>query len=143
MTSGTYRFEITNATGAAGVHWDLIRVGSGGGDVTNLANSSFPIVIELTYTNATLPNFYGTNALSWTIIDAGNQVGFASNKYTVSTANFMPPLHYDGSFTVSSNAGDLILNFIPNTNEVDLGVTIAASTNFVPFGGTNTFAWWL
>jgi len=138
LTNGTYRVEVTNATGTAGVNWDLINVGSGAGVVTNSATSGDPVTIDLHCDLASLPGFYGTNAISWTIIDAGNHVGFASNKFIISTSNFTPVEKYNGAFTVSSNAGDLVINFTPYA-PVDLGLSASVSPFYVAYGDTNLF----
>jgi len=138
LTGGTYIVEITNANGTAGINWDLINVGSGSGVVTNYATPDNPIAIDLRCDLASLPGFYGTNAFSWTIIDAGNHIGFASNKFAINTANFMPPQKYDGTFTVSSNAGNLVLNFVPSTNAADLGISATANPGVIAYGESST-----
>ena len=139
LTTGTLKVEVTDAAGSEGTGWDLIRVGSGSGPVTNLATSANPVEIDLVCSLNTLPGFYGTNGLSWRILDAGSHSGFASNKFTITTANFLPALKTWGDFLVRSNAGDLYLDFQPISNQVDLGVTVLASTNYADAGGVITY----
>lgn len=139
LTSGTYVVEVTNATGTAGINWDLINVNSGSGIVSNHATSGDPIIIDLLCSQSSLPGFYGTNAISWTIIDAGQHNNFASNKFVINTSNFTPIEKYDGVFTVSSNSGDLVVNFTPYSNPVDLGVSAEVIPNYLVYGATNSF----
>ncbi|HMO03376.1 MAG TPA: autotransporter-associated beta strand repeat-containing protein [Kiritimatiellia bacterium] len=134
FTGGTYRVDINAASGTPGVNWDLITVAGGTGSVTNDTAAANPFKIELVQSSSTLTGFDGLSPLSWQIVDAGTQTGFASNKFTVETALFNPPQKNYGSFAVRSSGGDLFLDFNPYTNEVDLGVTLVASTNFALSG---------
>jgi uncharacterized repeat protein (TIGR01451 family) len=139
LTSGVYLVEITDAAGAEGTGWDLIRVNGGSGNVTNLATSSDAITIDFTCSSPSLTGFTGVSPMSWRIIDAGNHIGFASNKFVVSTANFNPVEKFYGSFAVSSNAGDLVINYTPSSAPVDLSVSVSASTNFALSGSVVTY----
>ncbi len=134
FTGGTYRVDINAASGTPGVNWDLITVAGGTGAVTNDTTATNPFKIELVQSSTSLSGFDGLSPLSWMIVDAGNQTGFASNKFTVETTLFNPPQKSYGSFAVRSSGGDLFLDFNPYTNEVDLGVTLTASTNFALSG---------
>ena len=139
LTSGTIQIEMSNAAGSAGVDWGMIRVNGGSGNVTNLATSSDAITIDFTCSSPSLTGFTGVSPMSWRIIDAANHIGFASNKFVISTANFNPVEKFYGSFTVSSNAGDLVINYTPSSAPVDLSVSVAASTNFAVSGFVLTY----
>lgn len=139
LTSGVYTVEITDAAGAEGTGWDLIRVNGGSGNVTNLATLSDAIRINLTCPLPSLTGFTGLSPVSWRIIDAANHIGFASNKFVVSTSGFVPVEKYMGTFTVSSNAGDLVVNYTPASTPVDLGVYVSVSTNYAEVGATVTY----
>jgi len=139
FTGGTYRFDISNAAGSPGAQWDLITVGGGSGHVTNDTATASPVKIELAYSSSSLPGFTGLAPLSWRMVDAGTQVGFATNKFTVETSLFQPPQKTYGAFSVRSDSGDLYLDFNPYSNQVDLAVWISASTNYAT--ATDTVAY--
>jgi uncharacterized repeat protein (TIGR01451 family) len=139
FTGGTYRVDINHAVGTPGAQWDLITVAGGAGVVTNDTVSSSPVKIELVYGSASLPGFDGETAFRWRIVDAASQVGFATNKFTVETALFIPPQKAFGYFSVNEDGGDLYLDFNLHTNPVDLAVTIVSSTNFALSGNTVTY----
>jgi fibronectin-binding autotransporter adhesin len=112
LNAGTLYIDITNALSAGPDAWDIIRVGTTGSGTVSVGTG--PITVDLIWTNATLDNFDATNAISWTIVDAGSVTGFDSNKFTVSTANFAPSLQ-GGSFKVRESDGDILLDFVPFT----------------------------
>lgn len=130
LETGILRMDIANAGGTAGTGWDLITVGAGGGIVTN-AGGTGSVTVKLVHASSSLPGFSGTTPASWKIVDAGSQVGFSVGQFVVDTSEFAPVAKYNGSFSVSSSGGDVFLDFTPVVNEVDLSVTVIASTNYV------------
>ena len=135
--SGAYRFEIANVAGTPGTHWDLISVGSGSGSVNVNATDGSDFTIAVYGPPA---GFSETATYNWTIVDAGNLIGFASNKFTLDLSNF--GTSYSGEFTVSSNSGDLVVNYIgPQVPEIAvLGTNFAtiASGTITPNPGNGT-----
>lgn len=130
FTGGTFRLDINAVGGSPGVNGDLLTVGGGSGFVTNDTAVASPVKIELIYGSSMLTGFDGVSTVSWKFVDAGTQVGFAANEFTVNTDFFVPPQKSYGTFAVRSDSGDLYVDFNPYTNEVDLGVSISASTNY-------------
>jgi hypothetical protein len=98
-----------------------------------------PLKIELMYGSSTLAGFDGVSTVSWKFVDAGTQVAFAANRFTVNTDFFSPPQKSYGTFAVRSDSGDLYVDFNPNTNAVDLGVSISASTNYSDASASVTY----
>jgi hypothetical protein len=85
-SGGTYRWEVNNATGAAGTNWDLRNL-SGSLTISATNSSQFNIdVYGLTAGNAVgaVPNFSGSGSYAWKIADAANPVsGFAADKFNI------------------------------------------------------------
>jgi uncharacterized repeat protein (TIGR01451 family) len=114
-------------------------VDAGAGVTTNNATAGSPVTIALRCASSTLPGFTGTTNASWPILRGGSLVGHAADKFAFDFAGFAAPQHMFGAFSVSNNAGDLFLSFEPYTNEVDLGVTLSASTNVVYYNQLITY----
>jgi autotransporter-associated beta strand protein len=127
MTGGAYRWSITNATGSAGGSWDLVTVRDGAGTLDLSGAGVGSITIELACASATLPNFDDQNQGSWMIVDAGTVTGFASNKFTVSLANFSAA-YYEGTFAVREDGGNLYVTFEP-AEPIDLYVASVADSH--------------
>ena len=137
LNGGAYQWTITNATGTAGVNWDLLTVGGGAGAVDLSGAGTGSITVRLQSAVATLPNFNYLSAGSWMIVDAGSVSGFAASKFTFNDSAFTPGSE-GGTWTVSSSGGDLFLNYAPGA-ALDLAVRMSASPNPAPVGDTITY----
>gem|GEM_PF-4561892 len=112
-TSGSYEFEINNATGTAGAAsgWDLINI-TAGGSFTISATSGNPFTVKLTGLTAgnvsgIVPNFNNANNYSWLILDhVASITGFAANKFTVDASLFTNNNSIGaGTFAVEQGSG--------------------------------------
>ena len=139
FTGGTFRLDVNAISGSPGVNWDLLTVGGGAGTVTNDTAVASPVKIELIYGSSILTGFDGGSTVSWKFVDAGTQVGFAANEFTINTDFFSPPQKSYGSFAVRADSGDLYVDFNPYTNQVDMGVSISASTNYSDASSSVTY----
>lgn len=126
-TGGTYRWEITNATGSPGLNWDRLLVT---GSLTITSTPVGPFVIQIasvdpTYrpssggsvsTGAASPyvllDFDNTRPYSWVIASATGVTGFDPNAFNLDTAGFGNSLGI-GSFFLTQSGDDLQLNFTP------------------------------
>ena len=103
-SNSTYKFEMNNATGAAGNAngWDKI---TSSGAITC---SATPITIDIT--SVSITNFSGSTSYSWVLAQGTSISGFNSGNFTLSTSNFSPSLA-GGSFSISSSATQISLIF--------------------------------
>ncbi|MCO5062309.1 MAG: choice-of-anchor D domain-containing protein [Kiritimatiellae bacterium] len=106
--NGRMQVNFSAMTGTAGTDWDVISVNGGSGTYTVSASAGNEFVIALKGN----PTFNNTQGYTNIIVDAGTASGFASNKFTVSTDEFVPGLG-GGSFVVDASGGDLRLIFKP------------------------------
>lgn len=134
LASQTLYLDISNAGGTAGTDWDLLTVGGGSGQVTLSGTPAVTLVLRAT--NASLPGFAAASNGTWLIVDAGSVSGFATNSFTVNTAQFAPTA--DGVWSVTQSVGNLFLSYAPNT-PVDLSVTVSQSTNLANVGDPMTY----
>jgi uncharacterized repeat protein (TIGR01451 family) len=116
----TYRWEITNAAGVAGTHWDLLTahnqlefVGVGAGRVT----------LDVVCASASLPGYDSNQAAEWKMASAASVVGFATNLFSFRAADFAPGLG-GGTLGVRLDGADLYLTFAPAA-ATDLGISVA------------------
>ncbi|MBU1910370.1 MAG: autotransporter-associated beta strand repeat-containing protein, partial [Verrucomicrobia bacterium] len=124
---GTYRWEITNATGTAGSDWDLVTAS---GAITLNASPDDPFVIRIW---GSPPDFDPEVPQSWTIIDAsgGEIVSFSAAGFTVDADQFTPAPN-GGNFMLADESGDLVLYYnVPGVSV--LGTNLVVITN-----GTDT-----
>jgi uncharacterized repeat protein (TIGR01451 family) len=137
LNSGAYQWNITNATGTAGVNWDLLRVGGGSGTI-NLSGAGIgAITVRVSSALATLPNFFHSAAGSWMIAEGGSVSGFAANKFVVDDSGFTPSSE-GGIWTVSTSGGDLYLNYAPGA-PIDLTIRMTDNPEPAPVGDTITY----
>jgi len=116
---GTYRFEINNATGAAGTNWDLLSVGlidpahpSGGHlNLTATSGNKFTLLlVSLLPDNSagSVINFNPTTSYAYTFASASEGiVGFNAAAFTVNTSGFANA--YNGSWSVAQSGTNLNL----------------------------------
>jgi len=110
-----FAFEINNATGTAGTHWDLLSVS---GALTISANSGNPFIIDVKSLDSgnvvgLTPNFSSSGTYAWPFLSAsGGITGFAANAFTIDRSQFQNSIGI-GSFYVSQSGNNLSLNFIP------------------------------
>jgi uncharacterized repeat protein (TIGR01451 family) len=137
MTGGAYQWTVTNATGTAGVNWDLLTVDGGSGAVDLSGAGTGAITIRVQSAQAVLPNFDYTAPGSWMLVDAGSVAGFAASKFTVNDSAFTPGSE-GGAWSVSTSGGNLHLDFTPGT-PMDLAVSASDSPDPVPVGDALTY----
>ncbi len=107
--SGTYLFEMNNATGTAGADpgWDLLS-GSGTLDISAIDGAEFNIKLtSLTLGNAAglASNFNEALSYTWLLADFGGITGFDAAAFNIDTSTFQNP--FTGSFGVSLGGGAL------------------------------------
>jgi fibronectin-binding autotransporter adhesin len=140
---GNYNWEITSATGGAGLitGWDLVAIG---GVLNVTATSEAPFNINLWTLSSTGPdvngpavNFDSTLNYSWKIASAtGGITGFAADNFLINvgptngTAGFANPIG-GGTFSVAQAGNDLNLVFTAGGGPVDIVIN-------VPTGQTQT-----
>lgn len=137
ISGGAYQWNITNATGAAGTNWDLLRVGSGSGAVNLSGAAAGSITVRVVFASGTLTNFDHQAAGSWMIVDAGSVSGFNANKFVVDDSAFGPGSD-GGTWSVSQSGGDLYLDYAPGA-AVDLAVSVTDAPDPVPVGDLVTY----
>lgn len=107
-TGGSYNFEIFDATGMAGVDWDLI-------DLTGTLTAGNPYTVNVfsmdsmtTFGNAV--NFDDMLDYQWTIASAVTSVaGFNSGDFTLNLGAFSNP--YTGTWSIDSDGNNVYLNY--------------------------------
>jgi T5SS/PEP-CTERM-associated repeat protein/autotransporter-associated beta strand protein len=115
---GTYDWQIQSVAGAAGTSWDLVSVN---GALTITATSGSPFVIKLFSLNVdgvagSVGDFNSANPYSWTIASATGGInsvgGFNPQDFTIDASGFQNSLGI-GSFFVTDNGSNLMMNFTP------------------------------
>lgn len=137
LQHGTFRFEVTNAAGTAGVAWDVLSVGGGAGTVDFSGASAGSVTVDIVCASSSLPGFDPTQGCSWRFIDAAALPGFDPSLVTIRTASFLPAVN-EGEFSVDATGGDLFLTFTPAT-PVDLRVAVSAASNPSDVGVAQTY----
>ncbi|MFM9057670.1 MAG: autotransporter-associated beta strand repeat-containing protein [Planctomycetaceae bacterium] len=135
---GAYNWELVNATGTAGVQWDLL---SSSGSLTINATTGNPFAINLWTLSGTGPdtsgpaaNFNQYASYSWTIgTFAGGISGFDSTLFSVVTG----PANGTGGF-----ANPFVGTFSITTvgNELDVVYTAPTLATYDYTGGTGSFS---
>lgn len=123
----TLKFDINNATGAAGTDWDLLSVAN----LTLNASSGNSLTIDITGPGT---GFDNTANYSWRFASvSGNLFGFDSSAFAIGTNNFGQDAS-PGIFSVSAVGNDLYLNYaaaVPEPSILALGAIGFAATAFV------------
>jgi len=113
---GTYVFAMSDATGAAGSGYGTLNMP--GETLTISATSMDPfVIVMLSFDPATAmagmaQNFNSSTGYTWTLVSAGNIVGFTAGAFVVDFAGFQNSIG-TGGFSVSQVGNDLELNFSP------------------------------
>jgi PEP-CTERM putative exosortase interaction domain/autotransporter-associated beta strand repeat len=121
-SGGTYRWELSDATGTAGTGWDLIQI-AGDVDVAALGGDNGVFNISIHTLDASgaagfAANFNPYVAASWTILTATNIPDFNPAKFNllVDSTTFLNATA-GGTFSLSLVTGDttssILLNFTP------------------------------
>jgi autotransporter-associated beta strand protein len=122
---GGYRWEINNATGAAGTNWDLLSV-SGALTITATSGNPFTLsLVSLTPGNdaGTLINFNAAQNSSYTIATAsGGIVGFDAGDISINTGSFTNTVN--GTWSLSAIGNNL--NLVYTTTAIPEPSTYAA-----------------
>ena len=122
--NGRMAVDITAMTGTAGVNWDVITLGSGGGTYTVNAADGSDFVISLKGS----PSIDPSQAYTLKIIDGGTANSFVANKFTILTNDFTANTE-GGTFSVDATGGDLNLVFTPNAPAAPTGLAAADGTS--------------
>jgi prepilin-type N-terminal cleavage/methylation domain-containing protein len=152
QAGGNYNWEITDASGGAGLilGWDLLSIG---GSLDISATSSSPFAINLWSLSGVAPdvsgeaaNFSANSNYSWTIASAGGGItGFAADKFVVNagpangTMGFANDLA-GGSFRVALVGNDLNLVFRSNAPSADIVIDVASGLQTQAQAGYPTIA---
>ena len=111
-SGGTYQWEINDATGVAGTHWDLLNV-TGSLNLAALDDSPFTVSLRsLTSGNAAgqVGNFDDTTDYSFTFLTTATGItGFSADKFQLDTSGFQNP--FRGSWSVAQDGNALVLNY--------------------------------
>lgn len=132
LSGGVLRVDFTNASGTAGVAWDMIRLmptGTGTNDLSGAVAGS--VTVQVRCTTALLPNFSQATDGSWMVLDGGSTAGFAADKFVVDDSLFVPGSE-GGTWAVSESSGNLYLSYTAPTTPIDLAVSISTKTNGTP-----------
>jgi uncharacterized repeat protein (TIGR01451 family) len=132
ITGLGYTWDITNATGVAGVDWDLVSISNGLGVVDLTGVVAGAINIRPSCAAASLPGFDHSVPMSWKIISCASVVNFLGNRFSVSDNNFLPGTE-GGSWSITNGAEGLYLSFTPPP-QTDVGVTLSSSLPQVDVG---------
>ena len=134
--AGTYRWEVTNATGTAGTDYDQIKLGSSGNQTASItASSGSRFNIEVDSNSGTPGNWNANTNFAWTIIDGGTLSGFDTNVFSINTTSFTPSIS-GGFFALENVSGDLMLYYIGEP------ASSAASVNFSSVSDTGLTINW-
>jgi uncharacterized delta-60 repeat protein len=135
--SGSYDWEINDATGAAGANpgWDLLNI-TGPLNLTAIGTEPFTVrlkTLNLADEPGSMVNFNNNNAYSWIIASASGGIqGYVPGRIRLDTTGVANALG-GGAFTlgVQNSGRDLVLSFLPaaqNSAPTDillLGTTLA------------------
>jgi autotransporter-associated beta strand protein len=106
---GSYTWEIRNATGVAGVDWDLVEIG---GDLHVNATQAAPFKVWIGSAAGPVLNFNYDSSYNWTIAAvSGSTTGFDLAKFALDTLGFLDDTA-GGAFTLAS--GSIQVVFTPN-----------------------------
>jgi hypothetical protein len=112
---GAYLFSITDANGPAGTGFGTVSMPNSTLTISATMAQPFNIFVfsyDPTTNQAGLAqNFNPVVAYSWTLVSAQSIVGFNSNFFNVTTANFQNDP--SGTFSVGKSGNDLTLDFTP------------------------------
>lgn len=108
-----YDWEINNATGAAGVNWDLLDIA---GTLNITATSSNPFTLSLFSLNESdesgnMINFDSAASYTFTIASASVGItGFSADAFQIMTGGFTNPA--TGSVSIALNGNSIQLNYV-------------------------------
>jgi autotransporter-associated beta strand protein len=119
-SGGHYLWDITSATGTAGVDWDLLTMGVL--NVNSQVGSTFVIDVS-----GNAAGFDPNSNISWSIATATGINGFSADKFTIDSSAFTNP--HSGTFTLTTSVfgNTVVLNYIAPVPE--------ASTWGIALGG--------
>ena len=112
-----YTFDISNATGVAGIGWDLLNCN---GAINVNSSPFFPITVRVTGNPA---NFNHCNSYTWKIAQGTSVTGFNANEFTINTSLFTPT--FSGTFSITNTGNDINLVYTP----ASITLSSAAGTN--------------
>lgn len=122
-----YIWQISAATGAAGVNWDLITCSSGWTDAGNNSNA---ITIKVDSLGVAPTGWNPAVARDWVILQSGSATGFDVSHFALDTGLFGGPI--GGVFSLSLVANSLHLIYTPAADTV-----INVASGSVTQGGTS------
>ena len=103
---GTYAWQISNATGAAGAGYDSLTIN---GTLTIASSSASKFNVQLN--SVGLVNFADKTSYNWTLAHTtGGIVGFDTTDFGLNAAGFNAGT-YTGSFSINTVGNDLVLSY--------------------------------
>lgn len=110
---GVYEWNLTDATGAAGVAWDQLALKAL--SITATSGSKFTIkVVGINPSNFSITPPAGS--YSWAIATTTAISGFDLSVFTIDTSSFTPTV--SGGFNLRQNGNDLELYYVPEPGRV-------------------------
>ncbi|MDD4117393.1 MAG: autotransporter-associated beta strand repeat-containing protein [Kiritimatiellae bacterium] len=131
---GALRFDISQAAGTAGTHWDLLDCS---GSITVDATEQTPFTVQVV---GAPTGFDSSTPWSWKFIEAseGAVNGFADAKFTTDATGFTSDMG-GGAFTVVESGGDLYLEFqIPGVAVLGTNFATIANGDATPSAADGT-----
>jgi hypothetical protein len=132
-SGGAYTFDLMNASGTAGSGYDTLNVI---GSLTITATPASPFTISVESINLGTgalgaASFNMAQSYQWTLLSAGSIGTIDATDFSINTSSFVNDFGI-GSFFVSTNSNDLLLNFTP-VPEPSTWALIAAGVAIVAF----------
>ena len=130
-----YIWQISAATGTAGVNWDLITCSSGW---TDAGNSSNAITLKIDSLGAVPTGWSSVVARDWVIISSGSATGFDVSHFALDTTAFTGTI--GGVFSLSVAANSLHLIYTPAADtviNVPSGSVTQGQTSPTPYPNIN------
>jgi autotransporter-associated beta strand protein len=131
---GALRFDVSQATGTPGTHWDLV---DSSGGITVDATERAPFTVQVV--GAPL-GFDSSPPWSWKFLDAADGAvnGFAAYKFATDTSDFTSDMG-GGAFVVTESGGDLFLEFqIPGVAVLGTNFATIANGDATPAAADGT-----
>ncbi len=119
----------TDGTGTAGIEWDFLSIL---GSLTINATSSGPFILNLfTMSNSTTQGMLSSwdpnvnHTWAGFVQTTGGITGFAIDKFTIDTSNFLNPINGDFTLALNGNNLDLVYTAVPEPGTMALFSLVA------------------
>jgi hypothetical protein len=127
-SGGIYKFEMNDATGSAGLNWDLATFNN---SLTIAATGVSPFTIQLYGLGldgnlGKVADFNPSQNYSWLLASAAQINGFSTSEFATNPASFNINNPTSGSFSVSNIGGNIYLNYSSVPEPSSLGLLAMA-----------------